>query len=147
MKKLVVALVLFTTLGFGQKSIIVKSTTCQNITWPLTTTLKIAQDSNLINYPNYVVGENTWKFDFINKSLSILDSTGKVFKFIKFDKIIKNESDWTFEYKLPNSILSGKMVLAKKINDEYTIIGQYNVFKEDSTFKGYICDDITVSIK
>ena len=53
MNKLIIILLLSSLIGFSQKSITVVIDTVQNINWPLNLSLRQAQDSNLVKYPNY----------------------------------------------------------------------------------------------
>jgi hypothetical protein len=145
MKKLVVALVLFTTLGFGQKSITVTCDTAQNIKWPIDLSLRQAEDANAVEYPNYTVGRNIFTFDLLSKTISIKHGTN-IIKIV-ITKYIKSGSDYIFEFKTENCISPGKILLTRKINEEYTMVVQYSVNREDSTFCGYFSKNIGMTLK
>lgn len=139
MNKLMFLLLLISVSVFGQKSITVVMDTCQNIKWPLNLSLRQAEDSNLVKYPNYTVGRNTFLFDIEKRMLYSKHDSG-VIK-IKITKYVKNGTDYIFEYNNLD-LVPGKILLSKKIDDTYTMIVQYSVKKEDKEFSGFFIRNI-----
>lgn len=144
MNKLIIILLLSSLIGFSQKSITVVIDTVQNINWPLNLSLRQAQDSNLVKYPNYTIGRNIFTFDIINKMISIKHESN-VIK-VKITKYTKEGSDYIIECN-NYDIIPGRFLLTKKMDDAYIMIFQYSVKKGDKEFVGFFSNHINMTVK
>lgn len=145
MKKLLLSLILssITLIGHTQNHIKVSFDISQDITWPLNLSLKQSQDSDLVKYPQYTTGNNIFNFDLLSKTLTVIYKSEVVVR-KKFSRIDREGSDYFFEYESNNGISPGKILIAKKDDNNYTLIVQEPVKKEDKEFNGYFSENVNI---
>jgi hypothetical protein len=152
MKNLAVIVLMFLTLlTFSQnktpKKIIVEKRVGQNINWPSNISLNDAKKYNLVEYPSYVISNDTYTFDLKNKKCyKAFNDRVVEFTILTYEK---NKFGYYFELDIPNSDIPNKILLTQKEENGYVFIVQYSANYSDERLEGYFTDqrDLTINFE
>jgi hypothetical protein len=150
MKNLVTFLMLmFLTLSsFSQnntpKKITVDLKVGQNMEWPSTMTLLTAKENNLIEYPNYVVGNNTFIFDIVNKKcFKKYENTIIEFKILSMKK---NKFGYYFDIEVNGFDNPSKIAITEKKEGGYIFLVQHSSNYGDEKLEATFTESKDMSI-